>query len=83
MKCGLVILNYNDFTMTQSLVDSIRDFPEINHVVIVDNNSPNESYEVLKKCEGGKITVIQSGRNGGYSFGNNVGIKIPHQKLSA
>lgn len=75
MKCGLVILNYNDFTMTQSLVDSIRDFPEINHVVIVDNNSPNESYEVLKKCEGGKITVIQSGRNGGYSFGNNVGIR--------
>ncbi len=75
MKCGLVILNYNDFPTTQNLLDAVKDFPEIDHIAVVDNNSPNESYEVLKKYEGGKITVIQSGRNGGYSFGNNIGIK--------
>lgn len=75
MKCGLVILNYNDFTTTQNLLDTVRNFQEIDHIAVVDNNSPNESYEVLKKYESDKITVIQSGRNGGYSFGNNIGIR--------
>lgn len=75
MKCGIVILNYKDFATTISLLERIKDSPEIDCIVVVDNNSPNDSYSQLKKYESAKIAVIQSGRNGGYSFGNNVGIR--------
>ena len=75
MKCGLVILNYNDFLTTQNLLNTVKDFHEIDCIAVVDNNSPNESYEILKKYESSRISVIQSGRNGGYSHGNNIGIR--------
>lgn len=75
MNCGLVILNYKNYVMTQNLIEAVKDFPEINHITVVDNNSPNESYEVLKQYESDKITVLKSDRNGGYSYGNNIGIR--------
>ncbi len=75
MKCGLVILNYKDYVLTQKLLDAVKDFSEIDNIAVVDNCSPNESYEVLKKNASSKITVLQSDRNGGYSYGNNIGIR--------
>lgn len=75
MKCGLVILNYKDYKITRNLLEAVKDYPEINHIAVVDNNSPNESYEVLKQYESDKITVLKSDRNGGYSYGNNIGIR--------
>ena len=75
LTCGLVILNYNNYAMTEGLLDRLQDCSEIDHIVVVDNNSPNDSYAILKRRESSRISVIQSGRNGGYSFGNNVGAK--------
>ena len=75
LTCGIVILNYKDYETTEELISRIKDCPEIEHIVIVDNDSPNDSYTRLKKYESAKISVIQSGRNGGYSFGNNVGAR--------
>ena len=75
MKCGLVILNYKDYKITRNLLEAVKDYPEINHIAVIDNNSPNESYEVLKQYESDKITVLKSDRNGGYSYGNNIGIR--------
>ena len=37
--------------------------------------SPNGDLEYLKTLEGGKIEVISSEKNGGYSYGNNFGVK--------
>lgn len=76
-KVGVVILNYEDFESTISCVieytqQSIKPF-----IVVVDNNSKNNSYIVLKKefelYE--NVIVIESGFNGGYAYGNNVGIR--------
>lgn len=75
LKCGIVILNYNDYATTEALLARIKDSSEIDHIVVVDNDSPNDSYERLKKYESSRVSVIQSGRNGGYSFGNNVGTR--------
>ena len=75
MKCGIVILNYNDYPTTEELLSKIKDYPEIEHIVVVDNNSPNDSYTHLKKYSSPTISVIQSGKNGGYSFGNNCGAR--------
>ena len=75
MKCGLVILNYIDYMITSKLLDAVKDFSEIDHIAVVDNDSPNESYDVLKQYESSKISVLKSDRNGGYSYGNNIGIR--------
>lgn len=82
MKCGLVILNYKDYAMTQKLLYAVKDFPEIDYIALVDNHSPNESYDVLKQYESSKIKVLHSDHNGGYSYGNNIGIKylIKHNR---
>lgn len=75
LTLGIVILNYKNYKLTLTLLNHIKDFPEIDHIVVVDNNSPNESYELLVKHQSEKVSVIQSGHNGGYSYGNNYGAK--------
>lgn len=75
---GVVILNYRTWEKTVSCVQSIYDtYPSPKEIVIVDNKSPNDSYERLNnlypKCDYPDITIIQTDRNGGFSYGNNFG----------
>lgn len=51
-------------------------------LVIVDNDSGDGSFKMLRDAalergwtEGGAVRVIQSGHNGGFGAGNNVGIR--------
>lgn len=55
------------------LVHLIHDYSAIDHIVLVDNLSPDGSIENLQKAVNNKIDIIQSDRNGGYSYGNNYG----------
>lgn len=73
---GIVILNYNDVDTTLTLLNQIYKFDEISKIVVVDNNSTDQSYEILyqQKSKYGYY-LIQSSKNGGYSYGNNLGIK--------
>lgn len=75
MKIGCVILNYNDSTTTISLLNKIKSFHLLNRIIVVDNCSKDNSYQALKEFEDSKIKVIKSTRNGGYGYGNNLGIK--------
>ncbi|MBR1671484.1 MAG: glycosyltransferase family 2 protein [Fretibacterium sp.] len=75
MRCGVVILNYNDFETTRALVEHIRGFDQLDAIAVVDNCSTDGSYERLRDCEGGKVRVLLSPRNGGYAFGNNIGAR--------
>ncbi len=78
---GFVVLNYVNYQETIDCVESIAALPGEARIVVVDNSSPNESFAVLERRYSGhpRITVVQSGRNGGYSAGNNVGIKTLRQ----
>ena len=75
LTCGLVILNFNEYPVTENLLRHVKDAPEIDHIVLVDNGSTDESFSVLSKYQNDKISLIQSGRDGGYSFGNNFGVR--------
>ena len=75
MKTGIIILNYNDYETTYDMLNRIKNFKEIDIIVVVDNMSLDNSYERLKKIENKKIKVISSNENKGYASGNNVGIK--------
>lgn len=75
---GFVVLNYKNHDESVRCVESILALPEACPIVVVDNLSPNDSFEVLQRrfADEPRVTVVQSGRNGGYSSGNNVGIRL-------
>ena len=75
MKTGIVILNYNDYESTKKMIDKIKNYKSLNHIVIVDNNSSDDSYDKLQKLKTDNIYVIKTNENKGYAYGNNYGIK--------
>lgn len=80
-KLGMVILNYNDYKITSILLDHIKKYKCLDLIVIVDNNSTDNSVEKLKKYENKKIKVIVSKNNGGVAAGYNLGAKYVIEKL--
>lgn len=72
---GVCILNYNDAETTLILVEKISNYSIIDHIVIVDNYSTDDSYDRLKSIKNKKVNIIQSKKNGGYGSGNNIGVK--------
>ena len=73
--CSCLILNYNDCETTKKLVQQIEDYLVFDHILIVDNCSTDDSYEQLQLLVSEKVAVIQTDKNGGYGYGNNVGTK--------
>lgn len=78
-----VILNYNDSDNTIALAKRIENYNNINNVIIVDNNSSDNSFEKLELLSNNKISVIKSNFNGGYGYGNNWGIKYAQKVFNA
>ncbi len=74
---SLITVNYNDSTTVRDLVERVVSFEDISRVIVVDNDSDDGSFSVLKDLERiyEKVDVIQSGKNGGYGYGNNCGIR--------
>ena len=72
-----VILNYKTAAMTlQSVNAALAAMQEIKgEVVVVDNYSQDGSFEALQAQVPADVRVIQSGHNGGFGAGNNVGIR--------
>lgn len=64
-------------------IDKTRD-----RIVIVDNQSPDDSFEVLKEFVNASsfneyVEVILADKNGGFSYGNNLAIKMAMEKYQA
>ena len=72
----MVILNYNDAELTAEYVKVVQTYNCVNHIVVVDNCSPDGSFERLISLQSGKIDVIKAERNDGYGAGNNYGISF-------
>lgn len=50
-------------------------FSSIDKIIITDNCSPDDSYQWLQENTSEDIDIIQSDKNGGFSYGNNFGAK--------
>lgn len=81
-RIDLIVLNYNDYKTTSKFLEKIKDYKTIDHIVVVDNNSSDDSYELLLKYKSDKIHIIKSEKNGGYSYGNNYGIKYAMKEFN-
>lgn len=77
-----VILNYNDAPTTIKLLESIRHFAILDYIVVVDNNSTDDSWEKLQSYGNDKIRLIRAEKNGGYGAGNNYGVRYAVEKLN-
>ena len=81
MSTAIVILNYNDYENTKKLVKNIKEYKMLDRIVIVDNKSTNnDELKRLNTLICDKVDVIVSDKNGGYSYGNNYGLKYIDKK---
>lgn len=79
------ILNYNSASITKKLADKIKNYSAVDCVLIIDNNSTDDSFSQLvnEYKNEKKVIVKSSGRNGGYGYGNNFGVKYAYKYLNA
>jgi len=76
LDLGIVIVNYN----TRDLLrDCLRSLPEAGRglacrTIVVDNLSSDGSAGMVA-AEFPDVTVLEPGRNGGYAFANNIGLR--------
>ena len=74
-KAAIIILVYGDSESAINLVDSIRDKNTLDEIILVDNCSPDDSFERLKPLESEHVHVIKTQANEGIAKGNNFGAK--------
>lgn len=85
MKIGIVLLNYLNWKDTIECIESLKSQTNQNfEVVIVDNNSGNESVSEFEKKYGDEenIHILENNDNLGFAKGNNTGILFCKNKLN-
>lgn len=75
MKIGIVILNYNDSKTTVTLLEKVKNYRSIDQIVVVDNNSSDDSFQILRKYQDDRLAIIKAEKNNGYGAGNNIGAR--------
>jgi len=76
MDVSIIIVNYNTFTITSNCIRStIKCTSGIHYEIILVDNASTEcnSEEFLNEFPG--IILIKSATNGGFAYGNNLGIQ--------
>ena len=81
MKTAVVIVNYNDGENLIQAVRKMSSYAIVDDIVVVDNNSSDGSSEAVREVP--KTHIIYAGNNGGYGFGNNLGMQYAIKELSA
>lgn len=73
---SIIIVSYNTRDLTLKCVQSVRDASQniSAQIIVVDNQSSDGSSEALRSVFP-DIIIIDSPVNGGFSFGNNVGLQ--------
>ena len=72
----IVLINWNSFEETQAAVESVlrMDYPNF-RVLIIDNGSKDHSVSQLREITGGRVNLLESRENTGYTGGCNLGIE--------
>lgn len=83
MTTSCIIVNYNDAATTGKLIKRIEKYETLDYVVVVDNKSNDDSIFLLKKLVSPKVILLESKKNGGYGYGNNLGIKYAYETLES
>lgn len=64
-KVSIILVNYKNYKDTIKCLDSLKKVMYQNlSIIVVDNNSKDDSFEILKEYEDDRIIVMESGFNG-------------------
>lgn len=82
---AVIVLVYNSAGDARACVDRLLSFGLPLQVVIVDNCSPDGSFDTLREIykDSQGIDVIQTDANRGYSAGNNCGIRYAMKRYGS
>lgn len=82
MDLSVVIVNYGTFELTKNAVNSILDYsyPFTVEIIVVDNDSPDDSLSKLKEYFNDKVKFIASSENKGFAAGNNLALRQLNSK---
>jgi len=77
----IIIVTYNAKERLKKCIYSIEKYSKKSdyELTIVDNNSTDGTLAYLKKLDG-RACIIETGRNGGFSYGANIGLKNTRNK---
>ena len=78
------MINYNGFQDTKGAVYSLLEqTKKLYKIIVVDNCSPDNSYLLLKEefLNSEDVVIVKSEKNGGFSYGNNYGMKYALQNF--
>jgi GT2 family glycosyltransferase len=86
---NVIIVNYRTGRLAVSCTESLEaersDLPRL-HVTVVDNNSQDGSADLIEAAIRARgwdwVTLIRSPANGGFSAGNNIGIRAAFARAS-
>lgn len=81
MKTIFLIINYNDYHTTEKLLNNIKNYNCVDHILVVDNNSTDDSFSMLNKISIDNLTVIKNKENKGYGAGINFGCQYAQSKF--
>lgn len=85
-RTAIVVLNYMNYQETIACVESVLLQKNVSfRVVVVDNGSANESFQVLseKYRHNRLVAVIKARKNYGFARGNNIGIRYARKRFRA
>lgn len=74
-KLVFIIVNYNDYITTKTLLNNIKDYEAIDKIYVVDNHSTDNSYENLQRLNINRYEVIKTPTNNGFAYALNIGAK--------
>lgn len=81
MKNIFLIINYNDYQTTEKILDNVKDYKILDKIIVVDNNSMDDSFKKLSNFKSKKLIVIKNSQNKGYGSGINFGCKYINSKF--
>jgi GT2 family glycosyltransferase len=81
MDISIIIVNYNKYELTEKCIDSVILNLKMDldyEIVVIDNNSQNDSYNVLyRRYKNDKrVKLIKNEKNIGFGGANNLGVDI-------
>lgn len=79
---SIILVNYNGFHDTAECIRSLKKNDYINYkIVVIDNNSTTEpDIKIEQYIKKNADAYIKSDVNGGFSYGNNLGIKYSQEE---
>jgi GT2 family glycosyltransferase len=77
---AIIVLNWNNYSETIECLNSLEriTYPRY-EIILVDNGSTDRSEEILRE-RFPRLTILQTGKNLGFSGGNNLGIRSALEK---